>query len=99
MNKFIIPDPNRGNWNAHSPAMKQYFGLQPNDPWPANGLPARVIAGIKVWVAPLSPNSADRRSRLHRVRAQCPLCNAVLSAGRLHQHVCKLSKSNAEWEV
>jgi hypothetical protein len=56
--------------------------------WPDAGLPARVVQGIKVWVAPKVVRPG-RKSSKHRVMCACPGCGRVFSVGRLAQHVCK----------
>ena len=50
---------------------------------------------IEVWVAPLRlPNPRRWKRSTHRLMARCP-CGQVLSAGRLHQHVCNKRGRNA----
>lgn len=76
-------------WACHSNGMKILFGLNPKQKWPAEGLPARTINGIKIWVNPLQgekPNHGKRHT--HRVRAKCPYCGQEMSAGRINQHRC-----------
>lgn len=73
--------------NAHSPAVKAMFGLRPEQKWPERGLPVRRVQGINVWV--LSKDEAKQTKKFHRVRAECPHCGETMSAGRMHQHVCK----------
>lgn len=83
--------------NAHTEEVKAMFGLSPKAKWPPEGLPERQLQGFWVWVTPAKPPVYDTRwgrTRLvknsgHRVMARCPHCMAVMSAGRLHQHVCK----------
>ena len=75
-----------GRWNAQTSDMKFFMGLDPKDKWPKDGLPPRIVQGWKVWVAPLSKFRID--NGFHRVRAQCPNCSQVMSAGRTHQHKC-----------
>lgn len=74
-------------WNAHSYQMKALLGLGEKAKIPAEGMPARVIQGITVYV--LSLVQAKERKVFHRVRAICPHCAAEMSAGRMHQHKCK----------
>ena len=83
----ILPNPTWPGHNAWSYQVKALLGLGPKQKLPAGGLPPRRIAGIVVWVAPLGP-AAPRRRSMHRVMAQCPGCQKVLSAGRLGQHRC-----------
>lgn len=65
--------------------------------WPAEGLPARQVQGIKMWVAPLSAKPVDGSRRAgHRVLCQCPTCGATLSAGRLVQHKCGSARTVEE---
>lgn len=76
--------------NAHSDELKAFLGLSATTKLPAAGLPPRYIQGIKVWVTPLTASPGLRRKRsTHRVLAECPSCHQILSAGRLHQHVCR----------
>jgi hypothetical protein len=66
------------------------FGLDSKaDRLPDEGIPARVIKGIKMWVDPKPVNLEPITSRhpsTHRAKAECPLCSKVVSIGRLHQH-------------
>lgn len=84
MNSNIIRD----QWgrNAQSHNVKKMLGLEPKAKLPKEGMPAREIQGITVYVRPLDAKTSARR--LHRVRAICPHCNKDLSVGRLHQHTC-----------
>jgi len=77
-----------GRWNAGSSDLKAFMNLSPRNKWPKDGLPPRMIQGWLVWVAPLSSDSRDNHRRIHRVRAKCPNCSQVMSAGRTHQHRC-----------
>lgn len=70
--------------NAQSDGVRQLLGLAPKAKLPKEGMGTRVIQGIEVWIIPAS---VGRKS--HRVLAKCPDCGKVLSAGRLHQHICK----------
>jgi hypothetical protein len=81
-------------WTYH---VKALFGLASKAKWPKEGLPAIEVDGWRVWVAPLIGeairtggyyNRARRRSA-HRAMAQCLACHQCMSAGRVHQHVCK----------
>ena len=85
--KQFLRQPDAPRYNAHSNHVKEMFGLRPEQKWPAEGLPVRSIQGISVWVVPL--DFARRTGIFHRVRAFCPKCERAMSAGRLHQHVCK----------
>jgi hypothetical protein len=96
--KVFIPHPDVPQWNAHSIHVMRMLGLRPGGHLPAEGMPVRVIQGIKVWVTPyvartyVEPWSGMARrvkSSKHRVMAECPHCGKHLSAGRLHQHKCK----------
>ena len=83
----ILPNPTWPGHNAWSDQVKALLGLGPKQKLPVAGLPPQRVAGIAVWVEPLSESS--RRRRVHRVKAQCPVCHLVLSAGRLGQHRCR----------
>lgn len=84
---FIVGPSGR---NAQSHHIRQMLGLADNAKLPIEGMPKRSIQGITVWVEPLESRPSGMRYRRsdHRVLAQCPGCNKILSAGRLHQHVC-----------
>jgi hypothetical protein len=85
--------------NMWSGEMMKTLGLKAGGHLPKEGMPERVIQGIRVYVKP-APESVVvvkhfgkrvgilKRSN-HRVMAICPGCKRHLSAGRLHQHVCK----------
>jgi hypothetical protein len=88
----------RFNWPAHASEMRELLGLRYGQKLPQHGLPKRAIQGITVWVEPAPPltyrlNRYGEEYRVHfcnhRVKAQCPHCGWIGSAGRLHQHVCK----------
>lgn len=57
---------------------------------PAEGMPERLIQGVRVYVKPLPPGPAKGRSRFSlRVTAICDDCGRHMAVGRMHQHVCK----------
>lgn len=85
-------------WNAHSADMKELLGLKRTAKLPKEGMAPRLIQGVLVWVAPFVPKMVKQRwtgkevvvkSSTHRVMAKCPRCGESMSAGRLHQHICK----------
>lgn len=58
-----------------------------------------LVAPIDVWVAPLrQPNPKRHRRSTHRLMARCA-CGKVLSAGRLHQHVCPVAEGVTPFTV
>lgn len=74
--------------NALSSAMQLLLGVT-NGKYPAEGLPPRIVQGVKVWVEPLPPAQPGQKKRsTHRVKCECPKCGHVMSAGRMHQHKC-----------
>ena len=81
--KKMIP----GRWhyaNAHD--MYRYLGTRA---LPAEGMPERVIEGVRVYVKPLAPKVGTRRNfQGLRVMAICE-CGQHLAVGRLAQHKCK----------
>lgn len=87
----FLHDPEYPHRNAQSHTVKRLLGLLTTEKLPAEGMPPRIIQGIEVWVEPLRPPRLyrSRRGCMHRVMAKCPVCGQILSAGRLHQHVCK----------
>jgi hypothetical protein len=93
--KHIIKSPrNEQNYgvvtNMHSHEMMEALGLKPGAHLPKEGMPERLIQGIRVYVKPSGEKTSARsNSSKHRVIAICPGCNRHISAGRLHQHDCK----------
>jgi hypothetical protein len=75
-------------FNAHSHEMLAFLGVRK---LPVEGMDWREIQGVRVCVRPLVKRIDGKKSSTHRVIAECPNCHKLLSAGRLHQHVCKLS--------
>lgn len=80
---------------GHSHAVRAALGLDPKAKLPSLGLPPRDVAGYTLWVEPLGPNPTRHKRSTHRVMARCNACGRVLSAGRLHQHVCKKEASSS----
>ena len=83
--------------NAHHPDIRTFLGLGPKAKLPVEGMPKREIQGVTIWVEPFVPvwkidrytgERVQTKSSFHRVKAECPQCLKVLSAGRLFQHVC-----------
>jgi hypothetical protein len=91
---MIIRDKNGRSAQQHH--LYPMLGLRATQHLPKEGLPPQIIQGIKVWVAPAVARADGRKSSTHRVLAECPLCLQVLSAGRLHQHVCKAARMESE---
>lgn len=98
--KIYLPNPAAPQWNAHSNDVRKMLGLPDKAKLPIEGLPPRIVHGIKVWVEPEPPSRLSGvcgepwthrmvKSSKHRIKAECPHCGWVGSAGRLHQHVCK----------
>ncbi len=94
---YTLRDGRQIEMRAHASLMKTLLGLPLKSKLPAQGMEPRVIQGVKVWVEPApDPVFINKwgRTRLlkrstHRVMAECPDCGKHLSAGRMHQHVCK----------
>jgi hypothetical protein len=55
---------------------------------PAEGMPERLIQGIRVYVKPL-PDGKPRQRQSLRVTAICDDCGRHIAVGRMHQHICK----------
>lgn len=66
---------------AHDADVKELFGLDRKAKWPAEGVPERVIQGVRCRVDPIT---AGRFSI--RARAVCPDCGKDMPIGRLAQH-------------
>jgi hypothetical protein len=60
------------------------LGLNPKKHLPAEGLGARFVGNVRVWVDPKIPG---KNQDAKRVWCECPACNKVLTAGKLHQHM------------
>lgn len=89
------------SYNERLTSILAAFGIQPTQHLPVNGAAPRVVdvpafygspavPGVRVWIAARATRVTDvwrGKSSRHRVLCQCPKCGAVLSAGRLHQHV------------
>lgn len=55
--------------------------------WPDAGVPRQQVQGIWVWVEPKNPaERIHKPNGLVRALAQCPVCKAIVSVGRLEQH-------------
>jgi hypothetical protein len=83
--KFV----NEHGRNAHSSWMLKQLGVKK---LPSEGMPIRMVQDIMVWVEPFVPafrSGVRVKSSTHRVRCYCPECGKKMSAGRLHQHICK----------
>lgn len=95
--QLFIQSPRWPGRNAHSSEMRELLGLGAKGKLPVGSMPKRLIQGIEVWVEPQTDLGTCQRwgktvkvkSSAHRVMARCPCCGEAMSAGRLHQHVCK----------
>lgn len=78
MNHFI-----KGRYGrpAFDSDVKRFFGLEPKDKWPEQGMPRRTIDGIHCWVDPLTYGKFTIRAK-----CMCPVCHKVMPIGRLAQH-------------
>lgn len=80
--------PGRYRFNADAHDMYRLLGVTKSR-LPVEGMPERVIHGVRVYVKPLPPNTSVRRNfQGLRVMAICE-CGQHLAVGRLHQHRCK----------
>lgn len=93
--KTVIQSPRPHGRHAQSTDMFLLLSAAHEDffsgKWPEAGLKPIVIQGVKVWVKPIIRLPNCRKSSKHRVMCECPECKMILSVGRLHQHVCKIS--------
>jgi len=89
MHPCTIRKPGHPEWNANSGDLHELLGLDRTADLPAEGMPEREIQGVRVYVKSKSDDPEVSRSRPHRVYCVCPMCEQHMSAGRLHQHVCK----------
>lgn len=87
---------NERGWNMHWSELRVHLGMKLGAKLPKHGIPPRQLMGWTVWVEPQHPpvevirNGMRKKldTRHHRVKAQCPECGAIISAGRTHQHKC-----------
>lgn len=94
--KIAIPNLLNPHRPSHEWALKLRFGLATSRAkWPSDGIQnpddsTKTIYAkgdwgwVELWVDPIIPNV-----KRHRAMARCPVCGAVMSAGRLQQH-CSL---------
>jgi hypothetical protein len=85
----VYDDDGKHGRNAHSSELREMLGLAPKAKLPVEGMDAKIVAGIKLWIVPLGANLTRHKRSTHRLLAECPTCGKHLSAGRLHQHKCK----------
>ena len=81
--KNLIYSPRFPQYAASSDDMHAMLGVKR---LPDEGMPERLIQGIRVYVKPIVRVKGSKSSK-HRVMAICK-CNQHLSVGRLHQHKC-----------
>jgi hypothetical protein len=98
--KARISKPTRPTWYADNWDMHELLGLPRGGRLPVEGMPERLIQGVRVYVKPLIGERPVRGNPLfgqrlrrgkrngHRVIAICG-CGQHVSAGRLHQHKCE----------
>jgi len=72
---------------ANNGDMLELLGLKRTANLPKEGMPERLIQGVRVYVKP-SASTPARRSCAHRVIAICT-CGQHVPTGRLHQHTHK----------
>ena len=80
-------------YNNRMIAILAAFGLRRESKLPVEGAAEREMRSLPegdfaVWIDPVPPEGKKSRFT-HRVKARCLKCSQVLSAGRIHQHVCK----------
>lgn len=76
------------NFAAHDADVKGFFGLQPKDKWPDEGMPSIFIptrAG-QVQAFVISKEDASIQGRFQRCLCLCPNCSETVPLGRLNQH-------------
>jgi hypothetical protein len=83
MKKHMIRSPRFPQYNAQSHDIHALLGVKK---LPDEGMPERLIQGVRVYVKPIVRVPGVKSSK-HRVMAICR-CNQHLSVGRLHQHKC-----------
>jgi hypothetical protein len=87
-NTYEFEHPTYPGRPVHSSTMLTLLGV--TGKLPPEGMAARDVQGVRVWVRPLPDAAPGQRKRsAHRVRCACPGCGLKLSAGRLFQHWCE----------
>jgi hypothetical protein len=72
------------SYNMDHSDLYEALGLDPKKHLPKEGLAIQHIGNVRVWVDPKRPGvNQDAK----RVWCQCPHCDRVLTAGKLHQHI------------
>lgn len=84
----ILAHPDFPGRPAHDSAVKRFFGLEPTDKWPDEGVPSIFIdtPGGKVQAFVISKDAAKQEGRFQRCLCNCPACSEVVPLGRLNQH-------------
>lgn len=81
MDKPLVTQRSEHKWAMHSGEMMEALGLKAGHHLPAEGMPERLIQGVRVYVLAAKPTA--HKSSAHRVMAVCPACERHMSAGRL----------------
>lgn len=90
MKNFLV---NKYGRQVTAGEVKELFGLERKDPWPAEGMEKRTIQGFICWVDPLGerkelarwPHKSRVQFRL-RARYYCGVCGDETPIGRGEQH-------------
>lgn len=75
---------------ANATDMYNYLGITQST-IPVEGMPERLIDGVRVYVRPLPMKMSWARGRNWnglRVMAICDDCSRHMPVGRMHQHTC-----------
>lgn len=71
---------------------RDMYALLETSVLPVEGMPERIIQGVRVYVKPL-PEGKPRQRQSLRVTAICDDCGKHIAVGRMHQHnCCKVAK-------
>jgi hypothetical protein len=70
--------------NMHWYDLYEALGLNPKKHLPAEGLSARQVGNVTVWVDPKIPGTNQDAKR---VWCFCPVCQKKFTAGKLFQHM------------
>ena len=83
-----------GSWRDGYANAHDMYRLLGTSKLPAEGMPIRLIDGVRVYVKPL-PEGKPRERQSLRVTAICDDCGQHIAVGRMHQHRCTLLGSKA----
>lgn len=84
-----------GRYGRYASATDMYRALGvPDAKLPIEGMPERLIDGVRVYVKPLVKGATRKETFALRVYAICDDCARHIPVGRMHQHSCCKPKAD-----